>query len=291
MLWSMSDRLPIPRQAFWSACVTLAVLGVAELGLRWADQGWSALYAGDPVVHWTLRPNLNIGAVPHAEESTTFPVQTSADGLRDGPIPGSEPWVLALGCSTTFGWGVAASEAWPERLQATLGVEVINAGVPGHSTHQGLRFAGELIDRKPDVVLLGWGLRDGDRASVVDADRRPPPWPERLRITQLLRRIIAPSRSRSSAGQSFRVPPDEFARNMAEAAARARRAGAQPVVVDMTQTAGHKRALRDLGVPIVELALEEGDRFEKDAVHFTAAGNRAIARQVAAVVGPLLNAE
>ena len=63
------------------------------------------------------------------------------------------------------------------------------------------------------------------------------------------------------------------------------------MVVDMTQTVEHKRALRDLGVPIVELTLGAGDRFEKDPVHFTVAGNRAIARQVAAVVEPLLSAE
>ena len=291
MLWTMSKHRAIPRQAFWSACVTVAVLGVAELGLRWADQGWSALYAGDPVIHWTLRSDLNIDAVPHAEESTTFSVQTSADGLRDGPIPESEPWVLALGCSTTFGWGVAANEAWPDQLQAMLGVEVVNAGIPGHSTHQGLRFAEALIERNPDIVLLGWGLRDGDRAPVADADRQPPPWPERLRITQLLRRGIAPSRAPSPSGQSHRVPPAEFARNMTVAAAWARRAGALPVVVDMTQTDAHKRALRGLGVPIVELTFGDGDRFEKDPVHFTVAGNRAIARQVAAVVAPLLNAE
>ena len=291
MLWSMSNHRPIPRQAFWSACVTVAALGIVELGLRWADQGWSALYAGDPVVHWTLRPNLSIEAVPHAEEAATFPVQTSADGLRDGPIPASGPWVLALGCSTTFGWGVAANEAWPERLEDMLGMEVINAGVPGHSTHQGVRFAEHLIARNPDVVLLGWGLRDGDRAPVSDADRRSPPWPERLRTTQLLRRVLGSGRARAASGESYRVPPDEFSRNMAEAAAWARRSGAQPVIVDMTQTAEHKRALRELGEPIVELALGDGDRFETDTVHFTAAGNRAIARQVAAVVGPLVTAE
>ena len=52
-----------------------------------------------------------------------------------------------------------------------------------------------------------------------------------------------------------------------------------------------QRRILTLALDGLELALEEGDRFEKDAVHFTAAGNRAIARQVAAVVGPLLNAE
>ena len=50
---------------------------------------------------------------------------------------------MTLGCSTTFGWGVADSETYPERLQFYLVdagytmVEVVNGGQPGY-TLQGI---------------------------------------------------------------------------------------------------------------------------------------------------------
>ncbi len=74
--------------------------------------------------------------------------------------------VVALGDSVTFGAGVDASEAWPQRLEARLRaegrrVEVFNAGMIGWSTRQE-RLAWERILRpyRPDRVLLGVCLND-----------------------------------------------------------------------------------------------------------------------------------
>lgn len=103
-----------------------------------------------------LKANLRDAVVvlpdrPHRKEETragggglkrrrTYRVSTNALRLRMpeiGPKPAGTKRILALGDSITHGWGVAADEAWPARLEAELrdrgaAVEVINAGVPAN---------------------------------------------------------------------------------------------------------------------------------------------------------------
>ena len=286
MLSPMSECHPILFRSVLSAVVTIAVFAAVECGLRWSGSSWSELYDGDPYTHWRLKPELSLDAVPHRERGTHFSVRTSADRLRDGQIPEAEPWVLTVGCSTTFGWGVEAEQAWPEQLEGLVGVEVINAGVPGHSTHQGLPFAEPLIARRPDVVVLGWGLRDGDVAVGPDSERAEPPTLERLELIKALRRLMG--QRAAVKGDAFRVPPKEYARNMKTAASWARGVGASVLVVDMTNGPAHAEALRTLSVPVIKPSLTAAHRFENDPVHFTVDGNRAIAEQLATHISALL---
>lgn len=68
--------------------------------------------------------------------------------------------VIILGDSFTFGQGVDYAESYPARVGAELSklgidAEVLNFGVPGHSTPQSLAFArAKAAPLKPDVVLL-----------------------------------------------------------------------------------------------------------------------------------------
>jgi len=68
--------------------------------------------------------------------------------------------VVVLGDSFTFGQGVNYPQSYPALLQAELeeaGIEteVLNFGVPGHSTPQSLAFAkARVTPLKPDLVLL-----------------------------------------------------------------------------------------------------------------------------------------
>ena len=111
MLSSMLNRSPFLSRMLLSAAVTVGVFGMIEVGLGFWGGEWSELYRGSPHSYWELRPNLDLDEVPHLEEGTTFSVRTNDMGLRDGPTPTESPWVLALGCSTTFGWGVDAAFA------------------------------------------------------------------------------------------------------------------------------------------------------------------------------------
>lgn len=86
----------------------------------------------------------------------SFTVTTGAQRLRGGdPTWTGARRVIALGDSVTFGWGVATDQAWPARLAAKLGVDVVNAGVPA----QRLEVMAAWLQKhgaalQPDLVVL-----------------------------------------------------------------------------------------------------------------------------------------
>jgi lysophospholipase L1-like esterase len=69
--------------------------------------------------------------------------------------------VLAFGDSLTFGYGASDSESYPSVLEDKLGCEVINAGISGQDTNQGLsRLPDELDAYQPNLVILCMGGND-----------------------------------------------------------------------------------------------------------------------------------
>lgn len=69
--------------------------------------------------------------------------------------------VLAFGDSLTAGNGVKIDEAYPAELTQMLGITVINAGVSGETTEEGLnRLPTELERHSPDLVILFEGGND-----------------------------------------------------------------------------------------------------------------------------------
>jgi len=268
-------------RAVFSAAVTLTFFVGAELGLTVGNIGASELYDGDPGFYWTLHSNLELDQVKHVEEDQTFPVRTSPAGLRDAAWPEQGPTVLALGCSTTFGWGVAAEEAWPEQLQERLGVPVINGGVPGHSSHQGRRFATDWLARSPTVVILGWGVRDVQMAPAADRDARPARFPRTTRLYRSLRKLYTPS---PPAQRMHRVAPEDFAANVRAVADAAAQSGSRVLLLDFpsqSPSPAHRQALRalsrELGLMLISPSLTEDAFFDNDAIHLNPSGNKRLA--------------
>lgn len=69
--------------------------------------------------------------------------------------------VLAFGDSLTEGAGAAPAENYPARLAEQTGFRVINAGVSGETTIEGLRrFPAVLKKEKPDLIILCHGGND-----------------------------------------------------------------------------------------------------------------------------------
>jgi lysophospholipase L1-like esterase len=100
---------------------------------------------------------------------------------REAPKPGGNVFrVLCVGDSITYGFNVDQPDAYPQQLGALLAAryagrrfEVINAGVPGWSWLQGLRFLearGLAVD--PDVVVIGHGTNDQLFASKITDEER-----------------------------------------------------------------------------------------------------------------------
>jgi lysophospholipase L1-like esterase len=69
--------------------------------------------------------------------------------------------ILAYGDSLTYGSGVSRDQAYPAVLESLTGLNVINAGVPGETSKQGLtRLRAAIQQHQPELVILCHGGND-----------------------------------------------------------------------------------------------------------------------------------
>lgn len=144
--------------------------------------------------------------------------------LCAAPARAEERVIVALGDSLTAGFGVAAEEAWPARLEARLAREgyryrVVNAGVSGDTSAGGLRRVDWVLRAGPEIVIVALGANDGLRGQSVAAMRR--------NLAEIVARLHAGGARVLLAG--MRLPPNygadyvrEFTQAYAEVARTAR---------------------------------------------------------------------
>ena len=155
----------------------LVAEGITRLATRTTNlDSILAVLEQHPDYLWRNRPNLD-GTFRHK------PVVTDDRGMRlpsDGERDGDGPLVVSMGASPTFGFGVAYEEAYPYQLQKRLrratgkAVRVINAGMIGHSTFQGLALLkAEVLPLKPKVITIAYELNDLDKYRFFRSDGRP----------------------------------------------------------------------------------------------------------------------
>jgi acyl-CoA thioesterase-1 len=89
---------------------------------------------------------------------TGRPVCASGAGL---PRLAEGAVILAFGDSLTFGTGAAPTESYPAVLERLVGRRVVNEGVPGEMTGEGLARLPESLKReKPALLILCHGTND-----------------------------------------------------------------------------------------------------------------------------------
>ncbi len=88
----------------------------------------------------------------------------------------SRPVIVSFGDSLTAGLGVDASQDYPSKLQAKLDAagyryRVVNAGVSGDTSAQGLNRLDSVRELHPAVVILELGANDGLRGLPLEETR------------------------------------------------------------------------------------------------------------------------
>ena len=163
--------------------------------------------------------------------------------------------MLALGDSITHGTGAPPGAAYPAVLASLTGWNVVNAGVPGHTSSQALQqLPGLLAEHRPALVIVSIGgndlLRRQDEATLRDN----------------LRRILAAVREAGAQALLVAVPRPTLA---------ARLTGSlddHPLYAEIAAEAGVPLHAEGWSNVLAD------DRLKSDAIHGNAAGYEAFAR-------------
>jgi len=101
-----------------------------------------------------------------------LPASANAATLND-----KRPLIVCFGDSLTAGYGVEAGKSYPDFLQADLDAKgyqyrVVNQGVSGNTTKDGVQRLDDIVELKPEVVVVEFCGNDGLRGVPISDSRK-----------------------------------------------------------------------------------------------------------------------
>ena len=178
--------------------------------------------------------------------------------------------IVAFGNSLTAGFGADPGRSYPDYLQKELDKRgyawrVVNAGVSGDTTQDGLARIAEALQYKPAIVILEFGGNDGLRGLPVAATR--------TNLEQMIQELQKSGVRVVLAGMT--LPPN----------------------YGPDYIGSFDKVYKDLAaqykVPLIPFLLQgvggNGSLMQRDGLHPTAEGNEKVAENVMRVLEPLLS--
>lgn len=181
----------------------------------------------------------------------------------------SRPVIVCFGDSLTAGLGIESTASYPADLQRLLDIagyhyRVVNEGVSGETTKDGLERIDRVLAHKPQVVVLEFGGNDGLRGLPVSMARQ--------NIATMIERLQRGGAKVALAGIS--LPPQYGTDYIARFDAM------------------YPALAKQFHVPLLPFLLQDvygvsGD-IQGDGVHPTAQGARQVAANVQRLIQPML---
>ena len=210
----------------------------------------------------------------HAEDPKAAPAPTPTpppqqQSATQSPPPSAQDLIICFGDSLTAGFGTDPGESYPDVLQQLLDARgyhyhVVNAGISGDTTKDGLDRIARVIARHPQLVVVEFGGNDGLRGLPLEQTQ--------ANLATMIQQLQSSGAQVALAGITLppSYGPDYIKKFDAMYPARAKKY--------------HTRLLPFLlknvyGVP--------GD-MQPDNTHATAQGNKQVALNVEALIQPLL---
>jgi lysophospholipase L1-like esterase len=264
-----------------------------------------ACFVSDPDLIWRPKPNAAV---------------FNSQGFRGRELPPDkrpgELRVFAIGDSNTLGWDPEAPAEyhganWPEYLESLLAeatqkqVTVVNAGVWGYSSFQGVALTKRVLDYRPDIVLVSYGSNDAQRVAVSDDHFHTAVFRSawgNLRTVQLMKAVcdrIGGAIPLRPEDYVFRVPVEKYRSNLQGIIRMCREQGVRCILLTRpfigespgswcwkTYAPDYVTATFAVGseqeVPVVDVyrAFEDKPAMFADESHFTEEGHREAAKLI-----------
>lgn len=181
----------------------------------------------------------------------------------------NRPVIVAFGDSLTAGYGAELGKSYPDYLQKDLDAagyhyRVVNAGISGNTTKDGVDRLPEVLALKPEVVIVAFGGNDGLRGLPLPSSKE--------NLDQIIR-TLKDAHAQVALG-GITLPPNYGAAYIQQ-------------FNDIFSQAAKKYHLPWTPFLLKNVYGVPG-RMQEDGMHATAEGNEQVAKNILPLVQPLL---